>query len=299
MSKRIFHTFETILSSFECDRDCPFCTAKTTKWDCKNQTNIWDTEQLDKLPIVLETMKKQNIQFNTAVITGNGEPCLYPNDVLEYLADLYLKFSDVFERKSILTSGLLYGQDDKFEIFHKRGFTFQTTRTYLDSQKDMECLKYDFDYINSPNFAKVPVRLNYVILKDNVKNIVEDLKILFNKYPNIQTLAPKLLNVNTKDGNANNKYSQWILKHGVEIKKSTVFEIMKTLSKGFNKPLYAGKYFTERSKIDINENQIITFNTKLNRIYGNSNMVFYKGKVTSYKLNELNLKTIQPFHCMD
>ena len=67
------------------------------------------------------------------------------------------------------SSGNIFYENEKFELL-KDDFMIEITRCYFDSKKDMKVLGYDRDYINTSNFKKAKIRLNYVMLKNKTFN---------------------------------------------------------------------------------------------------------------------------------
>ena len=65
-------------SSYKCDRDCPFCTAKITQLE--EGKNNWI-----ELENQLDIIQKNSIVFDHVTIGGNGEPSLNSYDDLIYL----------------------------------------------------------------------------------------------------------------------------------------------------------------------------------------------------------------------
>jgi hypothetical protein len=62
-----------------------------------------------------------------------------------------------------------FNENDKFALV-KDKFIIEVTRVDFDSRKDMEILNYEKDYINSDNFKKANIRLNYVLMKNKSFN---------------------------------------------------------------------------------------------------------------------------------
>ena len=64
-----YKEFELILSSFNCDKNCPYCTAKITKWPVVD-------DKLDVLEEKLKYLRDKDISFRYFIFCGNGEPSL-------------------------------------------------------------------------------------------------------------------------------------------------------------------------------------------------------------------------------
>lgn len=76
-----FQTLSVLAGTKACDAACPFCVSRMTglkkaeRPTSINKRNLLKTLQLANMGMV-----------STAIITGKGEPCLYPNQISEYLA---------------------------------------------------------------------------------------------------------------------------------------------------------------------------------------------------------------------
>jgi MoaA/NifB/PqqE/SkfB family radical SAM enzyme len=77
-------TFSVVVGTNACDAKCPFCVSKQTGYEelPKNRDinirNLWKAIRLAKLG-----------GTTTALLTGKGEPTLYPHEILDYLAHLH------------------------------------------------------------------------------------------------------------------------------------------------------------------------------------------------------------------
>ena len=152
-----YKEFELISSSFKCDKNCPYCTAKITKWPIVDN-------KIDMLEEKLNYLKENGINFRYFIFSGNGEPSLI--DIQEFKNVVNATRNvNIFDEKRIQSSGNIFYDDEKFNYI-KDDFLVEITRVDIDSKKDMEILGYTRDYINSSNFKKANIRLNYVLMKD-------------------------------------------------------------------------------------------------------------------------------------
>lgn len=67
LNTKDFKKLEIILSDFACDKHCPYCTAKITKWDSQE-------DNIDLLGANVGQMKELGYTFHYVTIGGNGEP---------------------------------------------------------------------------------------------------------------------------------------------------------------------------------------------------------------------------------
>lgn len=273
-----YKEFELILSSFKCDKNCPYCTAKITKWPSVD-------DKLDCLEEKLNYLKGEGITFRYFIFCGNGEPSLTSYDNFKKVVDATRKVN-IFDEKRLQSSGNIFYEDEKLDYI-KDDFIIEITRVDIDSKKDMEILGYKRDYINSNNFKKANIRLNYVLMANkNFDEYLQEIRQYIDKYPNITTVSLKTLNLNTMEDNIDNKYSKWIMENALTKKDSD--RIIDYMSKNANFVVSDLKFFDRYEWIY--KGVPITFYAKKLK-YGYSNIVYYGGKLVDYRLNEIKLKS--------
>ena len=273
-----YKEFELIGSSFKCDKNCPYCTAKITRWPSVN-------DQFELLEDRLNYLKDNGISFRYFIFCGNGEPSLLSYEDFETVVEATRKVN-IFDEKRLQSSGNIFYEDEKLDLI-KNDFMVEITRVSMDSKKDMEILGYKRDYINSANFSKVPVRLNYVLLKNrSIDESLEEIKTYIKKYPNIKTVSLKTLNLTTRNDEINNPYSKWIVNHALTKKDSD--DIIKFMTNNTKFVVSDEKFFDRYEWIC--EGVLITFYAK-KLDYGYSNIVYYGGKLVDYHLNDIKIKS--------
>ena len=275
-----FKELEIILSDFKCDKACPYCTAKITKW---NQVE----DDIYKLSMYVEQLKKQNVKFKYVTIGGNGEPTLHNYQKLKEIVELFDNYDIPIKR--VLTSGNIFRktEEKKYDLFISHNWYFEVTTTSILKDKDMNILGYSPYYFETDKFKKSKVRLNYVMLKNNWNTFIDEIKQFSNKYPNIETISIKLLNINTKTGLVDNKYSKWIIENAISKDKRK--EIKEILDNNFE---YKETSFDTYSWI-INKNQELYFSYKKEK-YGLYDLVYYGDKFIDYNLEEVKLTYLLP-----
>lgn len=191
----------------------------------------------------------------------------------------------MFDEKRLQSSGNIFYEDDKFNLL-KDDFLIEITRCYFDSKKDMEVLDYKRDYINTENFKKANIRLNYVMLKNKkFDEYLAEIKMFIDKYPNIKTVSLKTLNLNTLNGNIDNPYSKWILDNGLTKRDSDNIINFMTNNAVFK---CKDEKFFDRYEWIYKGIPITFYVKKLN--YGYSNIVYYGGELIDYHLKPIKLK---------
>lgn len=271
-----YKEFEIIGSSFLCDKNCPYCTAKITRWPDVNN-------KFEELESKLLELKNKGITFRYFIFSGNGEPSLNSYDDFKLVIDSVKKVN-IFDELRLQSSGNIFYEDEKLEMV-KDDFIIEITRVDINSENDMNILGYKRDYINTDNFKKANIRLNYVMLKNKkFEDYLKDIEEYIDKYPNIKTVSLKTLNTNTMNNNIDNKYSKWILDNALTKKDSdAIIEFMNN-NCVFDK---CDEKFFDRYEWIYKGVPITFYVKKLD--YGYSNVVWYGGKLVDYKLNELEL----------
>lgn len=272
-----YKEFEIISSSFNCDKNCPYCTAKITKWPIVNN-------HFELLEDRLKYLKDKGITFRYFIFGGNGEPSLNSLEDFKCVVDATRKVN-IFDEKRLQSSGNIFYEDEKLDYI-KDEFIIEITRTYFDSKKDMETLGYKRDYINSDNFKKANIRLNYVLMKNrSFEEYLSEITKYIDLYPNIKTVSLKTLNLNTKDDNINNPYSKWILDNALTKKDSDkIIEFMSNNTKF----VVSDEKFFDRYEWIYKGVPITFYAKKLD--YGVSNIVYFGGRLVDYHLNDIKLK---------
>lgn len=143
--------FTIILPSYNCDRNCPFCIAKNNR-----KFNGNKALDLDSLSKAFEQFRKNGIHFERIVLSGNGEPSLYSYEQLKQLAELLKANSDIFDVLRIHTSGNIFFDKSKFDLFNQLfpNVEFDILRLAIDAKKDMQLLGYSRDYTQTEEFKK-------------------------------------------------------------------------------------------------------------------------------------------------
>lgn len=272
---------EIILSSFECNKNCPYCTAKSTRWPLVE-------DDIQALELATSELFKLGYTFKYLTVGGNGEPTLHSYEKLASIVDIYK--DKPIQIKRVLTSGNIFkdSEEKKFNLFNDNGYVFEITVTSSNQLKDMETLGYDNKYLNSRLFKKAKrVRVNYVMLKDNNDKYLTEIKNLLDTYPNIETASIKLLNINTNtDDKSTNMIGDWIIKHGIP--KSSREEIKDILNKD-----------AQLKRINTIEDNFDTMSWEYNgkeiyfsyksTSYGQFDLVWYGDRFVDYKLNRLDI----------
>lgn len=273
-----FKELEIILSSFKCDKNCPYCTAKITKWGYIN-------DDIHLLSLNVGAMKEMGFTFHYVTIGGNGEPTLHDYEKLKDIVEMFDDWDIPVKR--VLTSGNIFRLENKkkYELFVNHGWVFEVTVTSSDINISNREQVYDFNYMSTDAFKNAQIRLNYVLLKRSFDTYVDEINKIAINNPHIQTIAIKLLNVNTKNGKVDNDYSKWIVENAVP--KSKREEIAEKLSSVYK---YNGESFDTHSWL-MDDGREVYFSWKKVE-YGLYDLVWYGNRFVNYQLVDIKLSSL-------
>jgi len=203
-----FNNLTLILGSYKCNKNCPYCIAKNNmKFD-----NLDD--RLDCLDNVMSDLLNSNIYFNKFVLSGNGEPSLYDLNTLKKIKDILIKNRDLFGGLRIHSSGNIFFENDKFNLFNDRLLNpeFEILRVAINSDVDKSVLWYDRDYLNSDGFknalnVKCDIAFTDYLERENLTN---ELTNLLTCNPQISVVRFKKLMVGD---NNSTKQAKWVVDH--------------------------------------------------------------------------------------
>jgi len=271
-----YKEFELILSSFKCNKNCPYCTAKITKWPAVD-------DKVDELEQKLNYLKNKDISFRYFIFCGNGEPSLHSYKTIEKVVKA-TRDVNIFDEKRFQSSGNIFFEEDKLNLI-RDDFIIEITRVDFDSKKDMETLGYKEDYIKSPLFSKANIRLNYIMMKNkSFDDYLIEIKKYIDTYPNIKTVSLKTLNLNTLNSKIDNQYSKWIIENALT--KENAKDVIEFMSNKAEVIRQDNEFF---DRIEWNYKGVpITFYVK-KLSYGISNVVCYGGNLVDYHLNKLDI----------
>ncbi|OGL99451.1 hypothetical protein A2304_02420 [Candidatus Uhrbacteria bacterium RIFOXYB2_FULL_57_15] len=280
LGQRVYKTFMVVSASFRCDKGCPCCTAQITTWP--KGEDCW--ERMDDC---LARCEQAGITFEYVTMSGNGEPSMYPADVLRGLKETFDRYDHLFEYRRFQTGGNILWEPEVWNIFGPT-YVFETTRMSLDDAEDMEILRYRRNYTESPLFPRSRVVFNHTLLRRNEHRLLADIEGYVRRFSNVLAAVNlKILNPNTFDPNdLSSRQSQWILKHGLG--KNDGQRIVELMDAHFPRvndynPFYDRYEWLHPSGIKI------TLYARL-ASYGLPNIVFYQGKLVDYGLKPQRLE---------
>ncbi len=207
-----------IFPSYNCDRSCPFCIAKNNR-----KFNSDKSVDFDGLVNCLEEFRENGIHFGRIVLSGNGEPSLYSMEELEKCARIIKNNQDLFDALRVHTSGNIFWEKDKFDLFNDLvpDVEFDVLRVAINSERDMQILKYERDYTQTDEFKRAKgIRLDIGLTKELERyTLPEELERLLQDYPNIRLVKFKNLMSGEREESSQAK---WV--NGTRINKEEFVE---------------------------------------------------------------------------
>jgi len=169
-------TLSIISGGAACNAQCPFCISQMTGKDVSftpiNKINFHKACRLAKINDVINV-----------IITGKGEPLIYPDQITDFLKELKSFDFPIIE---LQTNAILLGQQpSKYEPFlklwHKLGLTFiaisiihynsgKNRDNYIPMEKSYPDLEKQIAYLHSLGYS---VRLTCTLIKGGVDNASE------------------------------------------------------------------------------------------------------------------------------
>jgi len=181
-----------ITKSYNCDKGCPFCIAKS------NKKFSADDDELQKTDKILNCLNKNQIKFKRFVFSGNGEPSTYNFEDIATVAFAIKKHILMFDGVRVQTSGNLFYEKQKLELLEElidEKLEIMPLRISLDSEKDMEVLGYCNDYLKANSFKTArKIMLDVALTKHlEIDQFTSKLESFIEHHPNVLTIRFKTL----------------------------------------------------------------------------------------------------------
>ncbi len=107
-------TFSVVVGGTACNAKCPFCVSKMTGNDCdlgkQTSANLFKQINWHRFHIACKLAKQS--QCTTAMLTGKGEPLLWPDMVDDYIQKLHQYDFPIIE---LQTNGLLFVDKNPYD----------------------------------------------------------------------------------------------------------------------------------------------------------------------------------------
>jgi len=171
-------TFNILAGNTNCNANCPFCISKMTPkngMNCEkpgvNWNNFKKACQLAKINLV-----------NTVLITGKGEPLLYPDEITDFLERLDKYHFPIIE---LQTNALVLGRNfngykEKLKLWREKGLsTFVISLVHYKDERNKEIYAPNGIYFKLTELIKnlhvngFSIRLNCILVKDYIDSVEE------------------------------------------------------------------------------------------------------------------------------
>ncbi|MFH0948969.1 MAG: radical SAM protein [Candidatus Aenigmatarchaeota archaeon] len=225
-------TYTIIAGSKTCTNDCGICISKMTpSYGIDNKEPKVDWAKFEKATRIAMNHGAKNV-----LITGKGEPTLYPGQITRYLTRLYGKSFDTIELQtngSMIANGGLY--DAFLESWKDLGLdTVAVSIYHYDSQKNKEMFKpKNGNYFDLPKLIKkihskdLNTRLSCVMLDGCIDNI-EEVKKLIKYAKDHEVFQLTLRSVDCPRDSLSSETTKFVNEHKLNDKKiKTITDFLK------------------------------------------------------------------------
>jgi len=161
------HTFSIVVGTAACNAACPFCVSKMTQSAACKQIEVnWN-----RFYTAMDVVEQARDGLVNVLLTGKGEPTLFPKQINDYLTVLNHRFPLI----DLQTNGVRVKElSEEFEQWKWHGLTLvciSVAHPVPQRSNELMGIKADFDYwdavkqLHEIGFA---VRLNCTMLKSGV-----------------------------------------------------------------------------------------------------------------------------------
>lgn len=201
-------TMSVVVGTGRCNAKCPFCVSKLTGKEKNyidiNWRNFEKSTQLAKMSGV-----------TTILLTGKGEPTLYPDMISQYLSRLH-----DFPFIELQTNALNfhYGYEKHLKNWYNLGLTtICISMVHYDNDKNKEIYGFDYDLpqiIDKLHKIGYSVRLNNISVKGYIDSKEEVINLIdFCKENNVEQLTCRP--VSFPDDPQDKEAYKWVKEHKI------------------------------------------------------------------------------------
>jgi len=161
------HTFSIVVGTAACNAACPFCVSKMTQTiACKQIEVNWN-----RFYTAMDVVEQARDGLVSVLLTGKGEPLLFPKQINDYLTVLNYRFPLIdLQTNGIRVEELL----EEFEKWKELGLTLvciSVAHSDPNLSNGLMGIKQDFNYwdaVKQLHNLGLAVRLNCTMLKSGV-----------------------------------------------------------------------------------------------------------------------------------
>lgn len=188
-----FQTYSIVAGTPYCNASCFFCVSKMTT-NINTVSELSNKADVDWRNFHKATTLAQLGGVTTVLITGKGEPTMYPQEITDYLGNLKPYNFPLIELQTngTLFQHHLYQKEDHLKKWYDHGLNTvilsivsldpeQNRKMYLPNKKEYPSLEKTIDILHQNGFG---VRLGVVALKNHIDTPkkIEDLITYAKKY---------------------------------------------------------------------------------------------------------------------
>lgn len=203
------HTFSIVVGDQRCNANCPFCVSKMTASEFSDNVDF-DERKFEIAVRIVEQMREGLL---TVLLTGQGEPLLFPKQIARYL----LLLDDRFPRIELQTNGTLVERNlDNLRRWMSDGLTLVclsiAANSYVTSNAIMGIKDASYNYWKTADMLQgigLNVRLNCTMTKAGTY-LPEDCENIINRANNAGILQTTFREVEMPTPCYNAMIGAWI-----------------------------------------------------------------------------------------
>jgi len=211
-------TMSIVVGNSSCNAKCPFCIAKTTPEIQKCDEVNWRN-----FDIACKLADKSGT--TTALMTGKGEPTLFPSQIGAYLEAM--NKNNCFPIRELQTNGIALAKEGSIDLYLKSWYEAGLTTICLSAVHYVQALNAEIYGPNYPDIKELvaklrgfgyTVRLSIMILKGYIDSEGEIRKLVnYCQRNNIKqlTLRP-ITSPSLNDFQGNKKIYNWIQDNAID-----------------------------------------------------------------------------------
>lgn len=226
-------TYTACVGSKACNAHCPYCVSKMTPSqgiELKTPTINWRN-----FKIGCRLARDNNA--STALLTGKGEPTLFPEQVTEFLENLQPHGFSFIE---LQTNGIILLQKKQeyapiLKTWYDLGLsTIAISIVHYDDAKNKEIFQPDDSYINLAELIsylhsfQFSIRLSCMMFKNSIDS-VDEVKALINFAKNNKVEQLTIRTIEMPNKSENPEIAEWVKQY--KLRKRQVKKIKKFLQK--------------------------------------------------------------------
>lgn len=164
------NTFSIVVGTSACNADCPFCVSKMTDTAACTSPDFNEGD----FNIACRIVDQMRNGLVTVMLTGKGEPMLFPNQITKYIDAINFRFPLI----ELQTNGTLIGEQvENLKRWKEYGLTLVCISIVHPDKKEnngIMGIKEGFDYWESVKTLQdigLNVRLNCTMMRDGVDSL--------------------------------------------------------------------------------------------------------------------------------